>query len=405
MLRASALTLSTTLVLAACGSTDITAGGQSVAPTLETTSADVTPVTVEQVEASPPAVTVSGLDIVTGESAEGAPPPLVDPDDIRSGGPPPDGIPSIDEPRFLAPDAVDFLAENEPVLAVEVGGDARAYPIQILMWHELVNDTIGGTPVTVSYCPLCNSAVAYDRRVDDLVLEFGTSGRLWNSALVMYDRQTETLWSHFTAQGIVGELTGVKLETLPVATVPWGVWRAANPDGLVLSRDTGFERDYGRNPYLGYDAADGTPFLFEGEVDGRYTAMTRMVGVEIDGDAVGVPLAALRDDGVIPAELGGTDLVFFWQTGTASALDANDVADGADVGSTGVFVPEIDGRPLTFTATDDGFADTETGSTWNLFGEAVSGELAGAQLRAVPHVDTFWFAWAAFLPDTEIVDP
>ena len=197
----------------------------------------------------------------------------------------------------------------------------------------------------------------------------------------------------------------MELETLPVATVPWGVWRDANPDGLVLSRDTGFERDYGRNPYLGYDAADGTPFLFEGEVDGRYTAMTRMVGVAIDGDAVGVPLAALRDDAVIPAELGGTDLVFFWQTGTASALDANDVADGADVGSTGVFVPEIDGRPLTFTATDDGFADTETGSTWNLFGEAVSGELAGAQLRAVPHVDTVWFAWATFLPDTEIVDP
>jgi hypothetical protein len=405
VLRASALTLSTTLVLAACGSTDITAGGQSVATTLETTSADVTPVTVEQVEASPPAVTVSGLDIVAGQSAEGAPPPLVDPDDIRSGGPPPDGIPSIDEPRFLAPDAVDFLAENEPVLAVEVGSDARAYPIQILMWHELVNDTIGGTPVTVSYCPLCNSAVAYDRRVDDLVLEFGTSGRLWNSALVMYDRQTETLWSHFTAQGIIGELTGVELETLPVATVPWGVWRAANPDGLVLSRDTGFERDYGRNPYLGYDAADGTPFLFEGEVDGRYTAMTRIVGVEIDGDAVGVPLAALRDDGVVGAELGDTDLVFFWQAGTASALDANDVAGGADVGATGVFVPEIDGRPLTFTATDDGFADTETGSTWNLFGEAVSGELAGAQLRAVPHVDTFWFAWATFLPDTEIVDP
>lgn len=411
--RLTALTVAATVVLTACGTDGGTDVGDGAAPTTideatsdeATSGADATPVTVQQVEASPPAVTVSGLDIVAGGSDEGAPSPLVDPDDIRSGGPPPDGIPSIDDPRFLAPAAVDFLAENEPVLAVEVDGDARAYPIQILMWHELVNDTIGGTPVTVSYCPLCNSAVAYDRRVDDLVLEFGTSGRLWNSALVMYDRQTETLWSHFTAQGIVGELTGVELETLPVATVPWGVWRDANPDGLVLSRDTGFERDYGRNPYLGYDDLDGTPFLFEGEVDGRYTAMTRIVGVEIDGDAVGVPLAALQENGVVDAELEGTELVFFWQAGTASALDADDVAGGADVGATGVFVPEVDGQTLTFAAGDSGFVDAETGSTWNLFGEAVAGELAGAQLAAVPHVDTFWFAWGAFLPDTEIVAP
>jgi hypothetical protein len=411
--RRAALVVAATMAVAACGATEAesdsdtagTDGGASIETTASGPRAAPTPITVDQVEPSPAAVTVSGLDIVAGGLADGAPAPLVDPAEIRSGGPPPDGIPSIDEPRFVDPGAVDFLAENEPVLAVDVDGDARAYPVQILMWHELVNDTVGGVPVTVSYCPLCNSALAYDRRVDGRVLEFGTSGRLWNSALVMYDRQTETLWSHFTATGIVGELTGVELETLPVATVAWGTWRDANPDGLVLSRDTGFERDYGRNPYLGYDDVDGTPFLFDGEVDGRYTAMTRIVGVEIDGDAVGVPLSALRADGVVGAAIGDTELVFFWQPGTASALDANDVAAGADVGATGVFVPEADGTSLTFAAGDEGFVDAETGSTWNLFGEAVDGELAGSALEAVPHVDTFWFAWAAFLPDTEVVEP
>lgn len=390
------------LVLAACASGSD--GDAGTTPAISDGIAATTPITVDQVEASPPAVAASGLDIVAGRSVDDAPQPLVDPSEIRSGGPPPDGIPSIDDPTFLAPSAVRFLEETEPVVAIEVDGDARAYPIQILMWHELVNDTIGGMPVTISYCPLCNSAVAYDRRLDGRVLEFGTSGRLWNSALVMYDRQTETLWSHFTAQGIIGELTGEELQTLPVATVPWGIWRDANPDGLVLSRDTGFERDYGRNPYLGYDDIDGTPFLFEGDIDGRYTAMTRVVGVEIDGDAVAVPLARLREAGVVNAEVGGTDVVVLWQAGTASALDADDVAGGSDVGATGVFVPVVDGQRLDFGPADDGFVDAQTGSTWNILGEAFAGALTGARLDPVAHVDTFWFAWSAFIPDTEIVD-
>ncbi|NNE13139.1 MAG: DUF3179 domain-containing protein, partial [Ilumatobacter sp.] len=204
----------------------------------------------------------------SGDVPPSAPPPLVQFEEIRSGGPPPDGIPPIDEPRFLLPGDVDFLADNEPVLALEIDGDARAYPVQIMTWHEIVNDTVGGTPVTVSYCPLCNSAVAYDRRLGDRILDFGTSGLLYNSALVMYDRQTQTLWSHFTGQGIIGELTGEELVTYPLATVAWSTWRDTNPDGLVLSRDTGFSRDYGRNPYPGYDRVDGVPFLFQGEVDG-----------------------------------------------------------------------------------------------------------------------------------------
>jgi hypothetical protein len=357
-----------------------------------------------RIEPSPPDVTVSGLAIYRGEDVDGAPEPLVDLDEIRSGGPPPDGIPSIDDPKFIGVDEVDFLEENEPVLAVDIDGDVRAYPVQILMWHEIVNDTVGGVPVAVTYCPLCNSAVAYDRRVDGQVLEFGTSGLLWNSALVMYDRQTETLWSHFTGQGIVGELTGTEIEKFPVATVAWGAWRDANPDGLVLSRDTGFDRAYGRNPYPGYDDVTSQPFLFEGDVDGRYTAMTRIVGIEVGDDALGVPLITLQEERVVAADVGGTDVVIFWEPGTASALDASDVAGGDDIGATAVFVPGVDGRSLTFSATDDGFVDDETGSTWNLFGRAIDGPLAGSALEAIPHVDTFWFAWSAFRPDSAIID-
>jgi hypothetical protein len=294
------------------------------------------------------------------------------------------------------------------VLALTVDGESRAYPVQIMTWHEIVNDTVGGVPVAVTYCPLCNSALVYDRRLNDRVLEFGTSGLLLNSSLIMYDRQTETLWSHFTGAGIVGELTGEELETFPTATVGWGTWRNANPDGLVLSRDTGFDRSYGQNPYPGYDDVNSQPFLFDGEVDGRYTAMTRVVGIERGGEALAVPLASLQQTGVIESDLAGDDVAVLWTPGTASSLDAFEIAAGNDVGATGVFIPAADGQTLTLTPTDDrtdqSFVDDETGSTWNVLGQATDGPLVGTQLEAITHVDTFWFAWSAFQPGSAVVD-
>ncbi len=360
---------------------------------------------VDQTDSSPIEVTVSGLDMAQDQIVPaGAPQPLVAFDEIRSGGPPPDGIPPIDQPEFVGAGDVDFLADSEPVLALDGDGDARAYPVQIMTWHEIVNDTVGGVPTTVTYCPLCNSAVAYDRRLGDRVLDFGTSGLLYNSALVMYDRQTETLWSHFTGEGIIGELTGAELQSFPLATVSWQTWRDANPDGLVLSRDTGFTRDYGSNPYPGYDDVDGVPFLFEGEVDGRYTALTRIVGIERGDAALGIPLVDLQDAGVVTGVIDGTPLVAWWAAGTNSALDAADIASGNDVGATGVFIPEHDGTDLTFVAQGDGtFRDDQTGSTWTILGEASDGELAGERLEPLVHVDTFWFAWSTFRTDTEVL--
>lgn len=337
------------------------------------------------------------------------PPSLIPLDQIVSGGPPPDGIPAIDVPAFEPVGAASaWLAGTEPVVAVEVNGDARAYPIQILIWHEIVNDVIGGEPVAVTYCPLCNSAVVFGRRAGDLVLDFGTSGRLYNSDLVMYDRQTKSLWPQIEGRAVVGPLMGTELEVLPASMVSWDAWRAAHPDGRVLSRDTGVERPYGRNPYVGYDAPGSLPSgLFLGPVDRRLPPMTRVLAVELGGEVMAYPYGALAEDAptAVNDAVGGTGIVAFYERGTASPLDAPDVPGGRDVGATGVFVRELDGRELTFEVRDGAFVDLETGTRWNLLGQAVAGPLEGEELEPVPHIDTFWFAWAVFQPDTGIWTP
>jgi hypothetical protein len=393
--RAVALVIAASVLAAACGSGEddgVVAAGDSEAEPFE----------VEQIPSDPPDVEISAL---RDRQAPGLPEPLVDLERIRPGGPPPDGIPPIDTPRFLRVPDVGFLEDTEAVLAIEVDGDARAYPIQIMMWHELVNDTIGGVPITMSFCPLCNSALAYDRRAEDRILDFGTSGSLYNSALVMYDRQTESLWSHFTAKAIVGTLTGTTLDIVPVATVSWSDFRDAHPDGLVLSRDTGVNRDYGRNPYVGYDDPDDVPFLFDGEVDGRLAVKERVIGIRDGDDGIAVRLTELEAAQVMDVILDDRDLVVWVKPGTASSLDAGSVAGGRDVGATGVFFRELDGQQLTFEADGEGFRDRETGTAWDVLGNATDGPLEGSSLEAYPHVDTFWFAWIAFLPDTEVVPP
>jgi hypothetical protein len=328
------------------------------------------------------------------------PDPLVDPARVISGGPPPDGIPSIDRPRFELASGVEWLAPDEPVLAL---GD-RAYPVQIMIWHEIVNDTIDGRPVAVTYCPLCTSALAFDRRVDERVLTFGTSGKLYLSDLVMYDRQTESLWSQIEGRAIAGVQAGTELERIPVATVPWERWREANPQGWVLSRDTGVDRDYGRNPYRGYDEPGATPFLFDGEPDPRLPPKERVIGLGGQRHRVTLPAAAVAQRRVVEVEVGDTPVVLLATRGLRSALDAGRVAEGREVAATGAFRPELDGRALTFVPDGpDAFRDVQTGSRWTVVGEAVAGPLDGRRLERVEHLDTFWFAWAAFHPDTRLL--
>ncbi|MGH2722716.1 MAG: DUF3179 domain-containing protein [Actinomycetota bacterium] len=335
-------------------------------------------------------------------------PATVDTELIISGGPPPDGIPPIDDPKFVDPAEVRWLVAQEPVISVELNGEAKAYPVRILMWHEIVNDTIGGEPVSVTYCPLCNTGVAFLRPiVDGELLDFGTSGRLFHSNLVMYDRQTGTYWSQATLEAIVGPLAGRRLEFLSAQIVSWGDWRAAHRSGRVLSQDTGFDRAYGQNPYQGYDSpGNDDPFLFAGDPDPRLHSTAHVLGVDASGRQVAFPYEELARHAVdgfsaVQTRVGGQDVVVFWKQGTASALDQPRIAASRDVGSATAYEPRSGDLQLHFEAAT-GFVDEETHSRWDLFGRAVEGPLRGAQLRALPAVDHFWFSWAAFFPDTEI---
>jgi hypothetical protein len=328
---------------------------------------------------------------------------LVPLEEIISGGPPPDGIPAIDRPKFVSTREADaWLPPKEPVLAVRVGEDARAYPLRILIWHEIVNDRIGGRSVAVTYCPLCNSGLVFDPVVGGTALDFGTSGMLYKSDLVMYDRKTHSLWAQMEGRAIVGELAGTKLSLLPANTIAYEDFKAAYPGGRVLSPETGHRRQYGVNPYAAYDRPDLDPFLLRGEPDRRRPPKERVVGVAAANAARAYPWPVLIRQRVVQDTIGEERLVIFYQPGVLSALDAPRMEQSRAIGATGVFSPVVAGKSLTFEPVAQGFRDRETGSLWNLLGRAFKGPLAGTQLRAIPHVDAFWFAWAAFHPSTSI---
>jgi hypothetical protein len=328
--------------------------------------------------------------------------------EIFSGGPGKDGIPAIDNPRFESiEEARAWVTGDGPVISLEVNGEARAYPLAVLAWHEIVNDTIGGVPVIVTFCPLCHTALAFERTLDGTVHDFGVSGNLRFSDMVMYDRQSETWWQQATGKGIVGELTGAKLGFLPSQLIGLDQFAETYPDGIVMNRDTGWGRDYGRNPYVGYDTADQQPFLFDGATDGRLSPKERVVTIgEQDNTApISIPYSELRSNGVANVDFEGQPLVALWQPGAVSALDAAYIDESEDVGGTGVFSAVVDGDTLTFTRDGDEAApitDLETGSTWDVTGRAIDGPLSGTVLEPVPHGDHFWFAWAAFVPQTGI---
>ena len=324
-------------------------------------------------------------------------------EEFLSGGVAPDGIPPLDDPKFESIEQADsWLRDVHPVVALEINGQARAYPLAVLTWHEIANDTLGGVPVSVTFCPLCNSAIAFDRRLDGAVLDFGVSGNLRNSDLVMWDRQTESWWQQLTGEGIVGAYAGYQLELVPAQIVSWSDFKAAFPGADVLSRDTGYTRRYGQNPYAGYDRADQSPFLFRGELDGRLLPMERVAALELDGQPLAFPFLALERERVVHYPAEQPEIVVLFQQGTASALDRQTIADSRDVGSTGVFEAALDGQELSFRAEGGGFVDDQTGSTWNVLGQALSGPLVGQSLTPVVHGNHFWFAWAAFAPDTVV---
>lgn len=246
-------------------------------------------------------------------------------EEILSGGPPKDGIPALDDVEMIPVGSETRLADAEPVMVLEVdGAEARAWPIRYLTWHEIVNDEVAGVPIAVTFCPLCNAGMIFDRRLDGQVLSFGVSGKLRHSDMIMYDRQTESWWQQALGEGIVGVMTGKTLTQLPGWMESWGAFRARNPDGLVMA-EPGWPRHYGRNPYVGYDGL-AKPFLYSGEMPPHgIEPLSRIVRV---GNR-GWPLERVAEAGRL--EEGG--VVIDWTAGQASALDSARIAEGRDVGN------------------------------------------------------------------------
>lgn len=333
----------------------------------------------------------------------------VRPGEIVSGGPGKGQIPAIDDPSFVTVEEADaWLDDRSPVMVAEVGDEAKAYPLAILTYHEIVNDRVGGTPVAATYCPLCNTAFVFDARVDGRTLTFGVSGRLRNSDLIMFDRQTESWWQQATGEGIVGEHAGRSLNFLPANTLSWSRVKELYPGAEVLSRETGYGAayDYGRNPYAGYDRPDGSPMgrFLSGDPDPRFPAMERVVSLQV-GSGWAVPYRALREVRVVNASVGERPVAVFWAPGLATPLQERRASEGRDVGQAAAFDRRVGDRRLTFRWEEGAFRDRETGSEWNLRGRAVAGPLAGRELTPVAHGTEFWFAWAAFHPETEVWSP
>jgi hypothetical protein len=269
-------------------------------------------------------------------------------DQIVPGGPGKDGIPAILKPAFVPATEATFLKDEDRVLGLGRGDEAKAYPIRILNWHEIVNDTIGGKPVVVTYCPLCGTGIGFEGLVKGRPHTFGVSGLLYQSDLLMYDHQTQSLWSQISMEAVAGPMTGVKLTHIFLEHTTWAEWRRDHPNTLVLSRKTGYFRDYDRDPYLGY--AQRADLMFETtRFDPRYHPKEWVLGVEVNGTFKAYPFAELRKA-------------------------KNPVTD------------QVNGQPLRIEFSQ----------------RASSARVTDAQGNPIPSVTAYWFAWYAFHPDAQV---
>ena len=306
-------------------------------------------------------------------------------DKIRSGGVPKDGIPSIDNPKFVIAAEADFLSEDDLVIGLEINGESKAYPFSILVWHEIVNDNVGGVPVAVTDCPLCFTTQVFERTIDGKEVEFGVSGKLYNSNLVMYDRLTESYWSQALGKGIVGELTGYELEKVPFDVIQWKDWKILHPDSLVLSTETGHLRPYGVDPYGSYYTDPRVLFPIENK-DERLPLKELIVGLN-EGDIYkAYKQSDIESSAVINDRINGRSILLLSQfSGNVRSFDRT-----------------VNDQVLEFNYIDDKLVDLQTESEWNYDGIAISGTLLGTELERLPINPGFWFEWPAFHPLTDL---
>lgn len=319
---------------------------------------------------------------------------LIPSNQFVDGGPGKDGIPSLTSPPTVSAAEGDrFLQPTTLVLGVVVNGQARAYPHNILWWHEIVNDVLGGRAITVSYCPLTGSGMAYDPVVDGEALSFGVSGLLFDNNLLLYDRKTQSLWSQMRAQSVCGSLAGRVPPLVPVVQSTWEAWRRMHPETTVVSFDTGHRRNYGQYPYGSYDQVGNTQLLFpQSFTDARRPMKELVLGLTHQGVSRAYPYTALGERAAINDELAGLPVLVVFDRLAQMALP---------------FDRSAGDRTLTFEVVDEGafpfmLRDRESGSLWDLSGLAVSGVMTGQRVAPIATYSAMWFAWAAFHRDTEI---
>ena len=306
-------------------------------------------------------------------------------DKIKSGGPPKDGIPSIDDPKFAEVQGSQFVRDSDVVIGLEINGDARAYPLFILVWHEIVNDNVGGVPVAVTYCPLCYTNQVFERVINGQEVEFGTSGKLYNSNLLMYDRLTDSYWSQGLGYAVTGDLTGTALKILPFDVITWGDWKKLHPDTVVLTTDTGHLRSYATDPYGDYYTDPRIIFPVD-NMDDRMHPKEIILGFFEEGIYKAYKQNDVETFTVINDDIGNTSLMLM------SLFSQNSRA----------FDRNLDDQVLEFEFVDGKILDTKTQSEWNYDGLAISGLLEGSQLTRLPMSPGFWFEWVAFHPETEV---
>ncbi|MBI5378183.1 MAG: DUF3179 domain-containing protein [Thaumarchaeota archaeon] len=306
-------------------------------------------------------------------------------DKIKSGGPPKDGIPSIDTPKFTTAQEANFVSDDDLVIGVRLNGETKAYPLFIMVWHEIVNDKIGDTPVAVTYCPLCFTNQVFDRKVNDVETEFGTSGKLYNSNLVMYDRNTDSQWSQALGKAITGELTGYELQRIPFDVVKWSDWKSLYPDTLVLTTDTGYSRPYGSDPYGDYYTDPDILFPVENK-DDRLPPKEIILGFHYGNTYKAYKLHDIESNKVINDKTNNKEILLV-------SLFPSMVRS---------FDRMLDDQILEFEFSNGKIMDKQTNSEWNIDGLAVSGPLQGKQLSRIVFNPGFWFEWVAFHPDTEV---
>ena len=319
---------------------------------------------------------------------------------------------TLDHPKFIGKkEGLQHFFSKEPVIVIEINGFAKAYSLNILTIHEIANDVLAGKPILVTYCPLCNSGIVYDRILNfngkKTVLKFEASGMLRNSDMVMLDRKTETLWQQLMGTAIVGAFNEAQLNIIPSIIISVEEFFKRYPNGKIMSKKTGIvkaENRYGFNPYTKYDGKKNPlkQFFNSDKVDKRLPAMERIVDIEHNGDYKIYSFKSVAKKGVINDTFKTDKVVLFYKADVVSILDENDIKASKNVGSVTVFNAIINKQCLTFNKKRDEFIDNETFSKWDITGYCYEGKLKGKQLQIKPHGNHFAFAWLAFHPESEI---